>query len=64
MLTHQFVQPTDGDTFGMLTHQAEDRFDSAILLGKFTTVRHDSSFRLRFSRLPGRGIRGLGPGIH
>ncbi len=44
MRTHQFIQFIDGDTFRMLTHQTEDRLDGTVLLGEFTTVRHDSSF--------------------
>ncbi len=55
MRTHQLMEFIDGDTFRMLTHQTEDRFDGTVLLGEFTTVRHDSSFRLRFSRVTWKG---------
>jgi hypothetical protein len=34
----------DRDTIGMLTHQAENQLDGTILLGEFSTVRHDCSF--------------------
>jgi hypothetical protein len=56
MSLHQFIQLTDGDTFGMLTHQTEDRFDGTVLLGEFSAVRHDCSFLPPFfSRYLGRG---------
>ena len=44
MSLHQLIQFLDGDTFGMLTHQAENQLDGTILLGEFSTVRHDCSF--------------------
>jgi hypothetical protein len=51
MSLHELIQFLDGDTFGMLTHQAENQLDGTILLGEFSTVRHDCSFCLRFSRV-------------
>src|SRR5277367_347589 len=44
MSLHQLIQFLDRDTFGMLTHQAENQLDGTILLGEFSTVRHDCSF--------------------
>jgi hypothetical protein len=44
MSLHQLIQFVDRDTFGMLTHQAENQLDGTILLGEFSTVRHDCSF--------------------
>lgn len=44
MGAHQLIKFTDGDAFGMLTHQTEDRFDGTVLFGEFSTVRHDSGF--------------------
>jgi hypothetical protein len=51
MSPHELIQFVDRDTVGVLTHQAENQLDGAILLGKFSTVRHDCSFCLRFSRV-------------
>jgi hypothetical protein len=51
MSLHELIQFLDRDTFGMLTHQAENQLDGTILLGEFSTVRHDCSFCLRFSRV-------------
>jgi hypothetical protein len=44
MSLHQLIQFLDGDTFGMLTHHAKNQLDGTILLGEFSTVRHDCSF--------------------
>ena len=66
MSLHQLIQFLDRDTFGMLTHQAENQLDGTILLGEFSTVRHDCSFCLRFfARYLRWGTRGLKlfPGI-
>ena len=50
----------DRDTIGMLTHQAEDQLDGTILLGEFSSVRHDCSFLPPFfSRYLRWGTRGL-----
>ena len=51
MSLHELIQFMDGDTFGMLTHEAANQLDGTILLGEFSTVRHDCSFCLRFSRV-------------
>ena len=60
MSLHELIQFLDSDTFWMLTHQAENQFDGTILLGKFSTVRHDCSFWPPFfSRYLRRGTRGL-----
>ena len=62
MRAYQLIQLIDGDTFRMLTHQAEDRLNGTILLGEFATVSHDSSFSPPFYlALPGRVIQGLEP---
>jgi len=44
MSLHQLIQFVDRDPFGVLTHQAENQLDGTILLGKFSTIRHDCSF--------------------
>lgn len=44
MSLHELIQFMDRDTFRMLTHQAENQLDGTILLGEFSTVRHDCSF--------------------
>jgi len=44
MSLHELIQFLDRDTFRMLTHQAENQLDGTILLGEFSTVRHDCSF--------------------
>jgi hypothetical protein len=60
MRAYQFIQLIDGDTFRMLTHQAEDRLNGTILLGEFATISHDFSFSPPFYlALPGRVIKGL-----
>ncbi len=67
MSLHELIQFLDGDTFWMLTHQAENQFDGTILLGEFSTVRHDCSFSPPFfSRYLRRGTRGLKlvPGLY
>lgn len=44
MSLHELIQFVDRDTFWMLTHQVENQLDGTILLGEFSTVRHDCSF--------------------
>jgi hypothetical protein len=44
MSLHELIQFVDRDTFGMLTHEAKNQLDGTILLGEFSTVRHDCSF--------------------
>jgi hypothetical protein len=41
MRAHQLIQITYGDTIRMQTDQAENQLDGTVLLGKFSTVRHD-----------------------
>ena len=51
MSLHELIQFVDRDTIGTLTHQVKNQLDGTILLGKFSTVRHDCRFCLRFSRV-------------
>lgn len=44
MSLHQLIKFMDRDTFGMLPHEAKNQLDGTILLGEFSTVRHDCSF--------------------
>lgn len=44
--THEFIQLADGDAIGVKAHEIEDRFDGAVLLWKFSTIRHDFTFWL------------------
>jgi hypothetical protein len=60
MSLHQLIQVLDRDPFGVLAHQAENQLDGAILLGKFSTVRHDCSLLPPFfSQYLRWGTRGL-----